>query len=289
MLLHGNNHTYTVLAKLPEAAGKGQQLLAKDEADSLCLVLTIDDPELVRELAPLFLSFQERTPFRDFIEGFSAAGRFYAVFAHRIARGDQPLAAMLTDTPPVVRVEALRRLVGGLMIQEMPPAVICDVLRRENLFYSPGGEVKFVYDLDLKAGYGQGNCQTKMQLLLAEVVHRLFPDVKTPGLGSFIDQLEGWRFASVEEIYAAFAGIADEVAAAPIITEAQPSLRERIALVWERLAPGLPPATAAAMLAAGFFFLGWMFYHTVLYPPPVDNGITKIGTEEIFDEQISEQ
>lgn len=278
MKIPSPDHTYSLLARLQVASGR-QNLLVKNERGDLFLLLIIEGQNTIRSLAPMLIAFRENETFSDFIESFPFEDSLCAVFAHRRTRRDLPLARALAGAPLPVRVEAMRSLIGGLMAQNMPYPVVCDVLRPANLLCSPAGKVLFVYDLALSTDYDR-DCKNKALIMLAEIVRGLFADISSPALSRFIGTLESLRFETIEEIYATFAEITDEVAATPVAA-GKPALQESLETTRRRMAPYMATAISIALLAAGFFVLGQLFFNTVLSPPPADNGITEIGTVEI--------
>ena len=283
MKIQSQSHTYTVVAKIRNGPRR-TNLLARNDQGVYCLLLTIDDPEIIRELAPMFIVFKENGAFSHFIESFPFDGGVYAVFAHTAVSRDLPIYRALAGTLPIERVQSMRSLLGILLEQDMPSAVICDVLRPGNLLCSPDGTVKPIYNLMLDIKY---NCdrKDKVQIMLAEIVREIFTDIAVPSLSRFISALEALAFDNIVEIYAAFAEIADEVAAAQVTVKNKLSLREWLDMVVAKLTGNFLTALAALVLAAGMMLLCYLFFGTVISPQPVDNEITEIGTVEVHDDK----
>lgn len=275
IIIHSSENKYRVFARF---RGNRRRLLAHDANGKICLLAITDNPAHVRRSTALFLNYRENAAFTDFIESFPYNKGLCAVFMHPDTRRMQPLRKILPDAPPELRAAALRSLFANLLTQEPPAHMLCELLYHRNLLCTPAGEISFIYDLrPLPADLRHAGIRGK--ICLAETVREICGETAIPLLTPLYEALSvpgppGWAC-----LFAAASAAAAELALyRPKPETPKPGLKERIFRTRDKLLKHIAVWTAFVLLAAGYILLGALFYHTVISPAPVDNGLNAIGT-----------
>jgi hypothetical protein len=280
--MHSGTRTYTVVARLRESDRRSLYVARDGQGAPRLLLLTKGEEDLPRIVA-LYQNLEGNGLFTDFIECFPHAGGICGVFVSHLSRYDKGLEDFVAEASPQLRLVALRSLVAGFMEQGMSFETICDLLRADNLFCSPLGEVHFVYDLGVFALQETSLASTALARLASMIRIIVSPDLLSEAMRTFCDALEDARFSSLGEVYRALVNAID-------LTEEQsanqqwtplPTLREQLEAIWARVLARVLPLMAKAVFVGGLILLAYLAYTTII-APHADNGITRIGTVEVL-------
>lgn len=283
--IYSVENKYRVFARF---RGNRRRLLARDANGRTRLLVLADNPAHVRRSTALFLNERENIAFTDLIESFPYNKGLCAVFAHPDTRRMLPLRRLLTDAPPELRAAVLRSLFAKLLAQEPPVYMLCDLLYHRNLLCSPAGEISFIYDLrPLPANLLHAGIRGK--ICLTEIVRDICGEMSVPSLTPLYEAMSVPGPPVWAGLFAAASAAAAElVLCRPKQETPKPSLREKALRIRNRLLERIAAWIVFILLAAGYILLGVLFYHTVIAPTPVDNGLNNIGTVILEDENPEE-
>lgn len=285
MTIRSAENKYKVYARI---RGNRKCLLAHDANGKTRLLLLMDNPSHVRRATALYLAYRENAAFTDFIESFPYNKGICAVFRHPDTNRMQPLRKILSDASPELRAAALRSLFAKLLAQEPPLFMLCDLLYHRNLLCSTSGEISFIYDLrPLPADLRHAGIRGK--ICLGETVREICGEMSVPSLALLYEALSAPGPPGWDGLFAAASAAAGELALCrPEPETEKPGLRERVSRTRDKLLERAAVWAALILLAAGYILLGVLFYHTVIAPYPVDNGLKIIGTVILEDEDFNE-
>lgn len=285
MTIYSAENTYKVFARI---RGNRKRLLARDANGKMRLLLLTDNASHVRRSTALYLAYSENAAFTDFIESFPYNKGICAVFSHPDTHRMQPLRKILSDAPPELRAAALRSLFAKLLSQEPPLFMLCDLLYHRNLLCSPSGEISFIYDLrPLPADLRHAGIRGK--ICLSETVREICGEMSVASLAPLYEALSVSGSPGWAGLFAAASAAAVELAVCrPFSQPEKPGLRERVLKTRDRMLERAAVWAVLILLAAGYVLLGMLFYHTVIAPDPVDNGLNFIGTVILEDEDSKE-
>jgi hypothetical protein len=282
MRITSETRRYTVLARLREGDRRSLYVARDAEGAPRLLLLTRGEEDLPR-MVRLYQNLEANELFTDFIEYFPHADAICGVFVNHMSRHDKALEDFAAEASPQLRLAALRSLVAGFMAQGASFEVICDLLRADNLFCSPRGEVHFVYDLGVFALQESSLASTALARLASTIQMIASPDLLSEAMRALCTALENARFSSLDEVYRA---LVSAIECTPEQGATQqwatpPTLREQFEAAQARVMAVALPLIAKLAFAGGLLLLVYLACITVI-APHADNGITQIGTVEVL-------
>lgn len=285
MTIYSAENTYKVFARI---RGNRRRLLARDANGNTRLLLLTDNTSHVRRSTALYLAYRENVAFTDFIESFPYNKGLCAVFRHPDTQSMQPLRKLLSDAPPEFRAAALRSLFAKLLAQEPPLFMLSDLLYHKNLLCSTSGEISFVYNLrPLPADLRHAGIRGKA--CLVETVREICGEISVPSLPPLYEALSVSGQSGWAGLFAVASAAAEELALCrPRPETRKPEPKELILQTRDKLLKRAAVWSAIILLAASYILLGVLFYHTVIAPDPVDNGLNFIGTVILEDGDTDE-
>jgi hypothetical protein len=256
---------------------------AKDRRGEACFLLYSKGETAAVDMAAFYRALEGNDMFTDFIESFSYGDGRCGVFRNALERGDKRFDEFVYNSSMRARLDALRSVIAGFVLQRTPYGMICDLLAPDNLYFSASGDVRFVYDIGQYSAR-EGDMKNAALTRLSDVAREMGPDPLSPALEQFADSLENYSTGELSDIYAAAAEAIDKTDDDESVPLPDPSvrIRDRIESFMSGFGEMIGPLIVVCVFLLAVAVLCYLV-KTQILSPYVDNEIARIGTVEVPD------
>ena len=236
-------------------------------------LILIRDNETAKLLTPQLLDFSENEAFSDFIEFFPFENGLCAIFAYNADA--MPIESVLDNAPTELRAAIIKSFFALIFSQNMPMLILRQILKKGNLYATTDGAIFPVYNL-----WANDYDETDLSQLFIDAVRGMAGGIELAALSELYSKLDSDEY-DYADLYVAADKVASELLQY-MEPEKTASSFELVSIKVHRVGSYFSSCwvflLAATVLLAGYVAAGFLFYHTVIAPPVVDNGINAIGT-----------
>ena len=245
------------------------------------LMVAVKNPDLIYKCIPFFTEQQENPAFKDFVGCFSADSRFYAVFAYyKKALLKEKFNEELFSLNE--RLEIGKNLLSRIVLLNMPPSILYEVLQERNLLLDDALHVYFNYalkEIPIHGLFSMDRVQIELGRIFRSLLRRELATQVVDEVRLFVEDLEQCKFAGYMEIYEAYDRLYDTLKDLQEIGELNP--QSFLFRCWERiksLSRYVKPVLAGAVLILALGYLIYSINNPVIKPKAPSPAIETIGT-----------